>query len=149
MDMSKAGIILGGVVIVFVLALSWRKKNFSPSLLVALIFGSVLVAIPQWKSIDFEGFDVKLNILAQQVETTAAAAEQIAGQAEHTAAAVDATRGQLVTLSRSLRGRGVIAGPAFTEMDRELAAAPRPDLTVLKTARERLAGIARTTRPPP
>jgi hypothetical protein len=146
--LAIVGFILGGLLALVVIAVFWVKKDFPVGGLGALLVAAVLVSLPIWKSISIKGFGLDIQLLKEEVQRTAAAAEQVAGQVQQTAATVETTRTQIAALAQNLLNKRIITVATFHEMNKTLNAAPRPDLAQLTAARARLAEVART-RPRP
>jgi hypothetical protein len=140
------GMSVGTLLILTAIAVFWAKRDFPIGGLGALLVGFILIGMSQWQSINFKGLGFEIQVLREQLQSTAAAADQVAGQVQQTATAVEATRTQIAALKQILASRNIGTAAALEQIDRTLEAALRPDLAQLGAARARLADVVKHTQ---
>lgn len=134
-----AGIVFGGLLILAAIYIAVKKNDFPKGAFVFLAFGLVLISLSKWAVINVTTHSIQL--LRDQVQETAAAANVVAGETQQTAAAVQTTQTEVVNLAAQLERRQVLPPDATRPIRLQLNATPRIDLAKLNKARATLARI--------
>lgn len=140
MDLTSVSLVLGAVVTVAALLLLFIGKQPAKTSLLVLLAGFLFVGMSQWSSISIsaEGFEIELETLRREVETTRQTAAEVADGAVAAATLAETTHEQLLELSTRLRTDQVMTAPAFSRFIDSVRVTPQVDPAALRRAAERL-----------